>query len=164
MPLSDPTFCLVPVGLLMSFTVGLTMNGMPSPDCSSTASMLVRGHVAVVDFTDEAIADPAVLAVAGKVRYETPDYPTYPQAFPGGVRVTLTDGTTLERDFPYQKGGPENPMSEDEVREKFRANAALALSPDATDALETAILDLERRDDLTAALAPLTAAKEPVAA
>ena len=58
----------------------------------SVASMLVRGHVAVGDFTDEAIADPAVLAVASKVRYETPEYPTYPQAFPGGVRVTLADG------------------------------------------------------------------------
>ena len=78
----------------------------------SVASMLVRGHVAVSDFSDEAIADPAVLAVAGKVRYETPEYPTYPQAFPGGVRVTLADGSTLERDFPYQKGGPENPMSD----------------------------------------------------
>ncbi len=130
----------------------------------SVASMLIRGHVAVSDFSDEAIADPAVLAVAAKVGYETPAYPTYPQAFPGGVRVKLTDGTTLERDFPYQKGGPENPMSEDEVREKFRANALLALSPDAAGALEGAILDFEHQDDLTAALAPLTAVKEPVAA
>ena len=130
----------------------------------SIASMLVRGHVSVADFTDEAIADPKVLAVAAKVGYETPDYPTYPQAFPGGVRVALTDGTTLERDFPYQKGGPENPMSEDEVREKFRANASLALAADLADALEAAILGLEDHDDLTAALAPLTAAREPVAA
>jgi 2-methylcitrate dehydratase PrpD len=130
----------------------------------SVASMLVRGHVSVSDFSDEAIADPAVLDVAGKVRYETPEYPTYPQAFPGGVRVTLVDGSTLERDFPYQKGGPENPMSDDEVRGKFRLNAELALSSDATDALERAILDFEHQDDLTSALAPLTAVKEPVAA
>lgn len=130
----------------------------------AVASMLLRGHVSVSDFTDDAIADPAVLAVAAKVMYETPDYPTYPQAFPGGVRVTLTDGTTLERDFPFQKGGPENPMSADEVREKFRANAELALPVDAVDALEQAILAFEQQDDLAAALAPLTAVKEPVAA
>ena len=129
----------------------------------SVASMLVRGHVSVSDFSDEAIADPAVLAVAGKVRYETPEYPTYPQAFPGGVHVTLADGSTLERDFPHQKGGPENPMSDDEVREKFRLNAELALPSHAVDALEAAILAFERQDDLTAALAPLTV-KEPVAA
>jgi 2-methylcitrate dehydratase PrpD len=130
----------------------------------SVASMLVRGHVSVSDFTEEAIAEPAVLTVASKVRYETPDYPTYPQAFPGGVRVTLADGTTLEADFPYQKGGPENPMSPDEVREKFRANAALALSAEAVEELEQAILSFEQQDDLTAALAPLTTVKEPVAA
>ena len=130
----------------------------------SVASLLVRGHVAVSDFTDDAITDPAVLAVAGKVTYETPEYPSYPQAFPGGVRVTLADGTALEADFPYQKGGPENPMSADEVREKFRANAALALPAEAVDALEHAILAFEQQDDLTTALAPLKAVKEPVAA
>src|SRR5581483_1897695 len=129
----------------------------------SVASMLVRGHVSVSDFSDEAIADPAVLAVAGKVRYETPEYPTYPQAFPGGVLVTLTDGSTLERDFPHQKGGPENPMSDDEVREKFRLNAELALPADAVDALEAATLAFEQQDDLTAALQPVTV-KEAVAA
>jgi len=121
----------------------------------SAASMLVRGHVGVGDFTDEAIVDPAVLAVARKVRYETPEYPTYPQAFPGGVRVTLASGETLESDFPHQRGGPENPLSADEVRAKFRDNAGLALAGHAVAALEEAILGLETHEDLGAALAPL---------
>jgi 2-methylcitrate dehydratase PrpD len=121
----------------------------------SAASMLVRGHVGVGDFTDEAITDPEVLAVARKVRYETPEYPTYPQAFPGGVRVTLTSGETLEGDFPHQRGGPENPLSADEVRAKYRDNAGLALTGRAVAELEEAILGLERHDDLGAALAPL---------
>ena len=121
----------------------------------SAASMLVRGHVGVGDFTDEAIADSAVLAVARKVRYETQEYPTYPQAFPGGVRVTLTSGETLESDFPHQRGGPENPLSADEVRAKFRDNAGLALAGHAVAALEEAILGLETHEDLGTALAPL---------
>jgi 2-methylcitrate dehydratase PrpD len=130
----------------------------------SVASMLVRGHVAVGDFSDEAIVDPDVLAVAARVTYETKGYPTYPQAFPGGVRVTLVDGATLDVDFPHQKGAPENPMSDDEVREKFRANASLALAGASVDALEEAILTLEEQDDLTAALAPVRAVAEAVAA
>ena len=121
----------------------------------SVASMLVRGHCSVADFTDEAIADPAVLAVAAKVRYETREYATYPQAFPGATLVRLADGTQLEADYPYQKGGPENPLSNDEVRAKFRENAGLALAAPAVEALEEAILTLERQDDLAAALAPL---------
>ena len=123
----------------------------------SVASLLVRGHVAVSDFTDEAIADPEVLAVAAKVRYETREYASYPQAFPGATLVRLTDGTTFEADFPHQKGAPENPMSDDDVRAKFRENAALALAQPALAALEEAILTLEQQNDLTAALAPLAA-------
>jgi hypothetical protein len=42
------------------------------------------------------------------------------------------------------------------VRDKFRQNAALALDDRAVEALEEAILALERQDDLAAALAPLT--------
>lgn len=129
----------------------------------SVASMLVRGHVSVADFTDEAIADPAVLDVARRVRYETREYATYPQAFPGATLVRLTDGTVLEADFPHQKGGPENPLSHDEVRAKFRENASLALAEPEVVALEEAILSLERQGDLTAALAPL-AIRETVAA
>lgn len=121
----------------------------------SVASQLVRGHVSVGDFTDDAITDPEVLAVAAKVRYETREYPTYPQAFPGGVVVRLADGTELEADFPYQKGGPENPLSSDEVREKFRENASLALPDAGVAALDEVVLSLEEQADLTAVLAPL---------
>jgi 2-methylcitrate dehydratase PrpD len=120
--------------------------------------MLVRGHVSVSDFTDAAIADPDVLAVAGRVRYETRDYPTYPQAFPGGATVRLADGTSFEADFPYQKGGPENPLTAGEVRAKFCENAALALSDGDAAALEETILALDEIDDLGAALQPLTLA------
>ena len=94
----------------------------------SIASLLVRGHVAVADFTDEAIADPAVLAVAQKVRYETRAVSDVPAGVPGRRRVRLADGTSFEADYPHQHGGPENPLSPDEVREKFRDNASLALA------------------------------------
>ncbi len=125
----------------------------------STAAMLCRGRVGVADYTDEAIADPRVLALAAKVRYEPREYPSYPQAFPGGVRVRLADGRTLEADFPYQKGAPENPFSREDVTEKFRGNAALALGEAEVEQLEEAILGLERQDDLRAAFALLAGEK-----
>jgi 2-methylcitrate dehydratase PrpD len=116
----------------------------------SVASLLVRGHVDVSTYTDEAIADPDVLALAAKVRYEVKDYDTYPRAFPGGVRIHTRDGRTLEAELAYQRGGPENPMSAEEVREKFRTNAALALSAAEVEALEDAVMTLERSGDLDA--------------
>jgi 2-methylcitrate dehydratase PrpD len=92
----------------------------------STAAMLVHGRVGLATYTPEALADPSVLDLARKVRYETKEYPTYPAAFPGGVRIRLRDGRMLEADFPHQLGAPGNPMSRQQVLEKFRENAALA--------------------------------------
>jgi 2-methylcitrate dehydratase PrpD len=131
----------------------------------SAAAMIVHGRCGVTTYADGAIRDPEVLKLAERVRYEVKDYPSYPAAFPGGVRIRMTDGRTLEADLPHQRGGPENPMTADEVRAKYRENAALALDDEAVEALEAAILALEERDDLRAALAPLTAAaREPAAA
>lgn len=130
----------------------------------STAAMIVHGRVGVATYSDDAIADPRVLALARKVRYETKEYDTYPAAFPGGVRIRTRDGAVREADFPYQRGGPENPMDVDEVLAKFRANACLALSEPSAEALEHAILSLEEHEDVAAVLEPLTLAGERAAA
>jgi 2-methylcitrate dehydratase PrpD len=108
----------------------------------------VRGKVDVSTYTDEAITDPAVLELASKVSYEVKYYDTFPQALPGGVRIRTRDGRTLAADLPYQRGGPDNPMTAEEIRDKFRANAALALAERDVEALEEAIMTLERRDNL----------------
>jgi 2-methylcitrate dehydratase PrpD len=125
----------------------------------STAAMLVHGQVGVRSYTDEAIRDPQVLRLARKVRYETKEYASYPAAFPGGVRIRTKDGRTLEADFPHQRGAPENPMSADDVRAKFRENAALALPSATLDALEDGVLRLEEQDDLRSLFALLAGQK-----
>ena len=114
--------------------------------------MLVHGRVGLATYTPEALADPRVLELAGKVRYETKEYASYPAAFPGGVRIRLRDGRTLEADFPHQLGAPENPMSEAQVREKFRENAALAGG--GFDGLEETVLALEDAAEVRGLLAP----------
>ena len=119
----------------------------------STAAMLVHGRVGVRTYSEDEMGDPRVLALARKVRYEVKDYPSYPAAFPGGVRIRLRDGRVLEADAPYQLGGPENPMSAMEVRAKFRENAALALDDSALAALEEAVPTLEEQADVRALLA-----------
>ncbi|MGE5273521.1 MAG: MmgE/PrpD family protein [Verrucomicrobiota bacterium] len=120
----------------------------------STAAMLVHGRVGLATYTPEALTDERVLALARKVRYETREYDSYPGAFPGGVRVTLRDGRTIGGDLPYQQGAPENPMTDDQVREKFRENAVLAGG--SFEALEEAVLGLESQDDVHAVLSLLS--------
>jgi 2-methylcitrate dehydratase PrpD len=115
----------------------------------STAAMLVHKQVGVRSYTDEAIRDNDVLELAGKVRYETKEFASYPGAFPGGVQIHTKDGRTLDRELPYQLGAPENPMSPDEVRAKFRENASLVLGDAEIAALEEGVLTLEEQDDLS---------------
>ena len=122
----------------------------------STAAMLVHGHVGLTSYTPEVLADPTVLDLARRVRYETKEYASYPAAFPGGVRIALRDGRTLEADFPYQLGSPENPMSADQVRAKFRQNAALAGGRYGD--LEERLLRLEEAADVRGLLARETVA------
>ena len=130
----------------------------------STAAMLVHGHVGVKTYTDAAIGDPKVLALAAKVRYEVKDYASYPGSFPGGVVITLKDGRKLDAELDYQKGGPENPLTGAEVIEKWRGNASLCLDDATVDKLERTILAIEEHSDLRAAFAPLATARAGVPA
>jgi 2-methylcitrate dehydratase PrpD len=121
----------------------------------SAAAMIANGAVEVSTYEPEAIADPRVLELARRVRYETKDYPSYPGAFPGGVRIRTTDGRDLEVHLAHERGAPENPLPIEDVRKKFRQNASLALDAGSVEALEKAVLALEDQDDLRLAVAPL---------
>jgi 2-methylcitrate dehydratase PrpD len=121
----------------------------------SIAALIVHGHVGVETYAEQSIRDPATLALAARVEHVQRSFPTYPQSFPGWVRIETRTGGVLELELPHQRGGSENPMSDDEVAAKFRANAALALDATSIDHLESALLSLEHQDDLARVFAPL---------
>jgi 2-methylcitrate dehydratase PrpD len=114
----------------------------------SIAALVVHGHVGVETYTPEAIRDPAVLALAGRVDHVQRTFRSYPRSFPGWVRIETRAGEVLEAELEDQRGGPENPMAVDEVRAKFRANAALALGDARVLELERAVLSLDDEADL----------------
>jgi 2-methylcitrate dehydratase PrpD len=91
------------------------------------ASILVRGRAGLSEFTHEAAHDPAVLAVARRVTYELDATIDYPRQFVGDVEITRTDGRTLRERRDRPRGGPDDPLTRDEVEAKFRGNAGLAL-------------------------------------
>jgi len=95
------------------------------------ASVLVRGTAGLADFTDRAVADERVLAVAGRVVYDLDPTIDYPRQFVGDVRIRLTDGRVLEERQDHPRGGPDFPLDRRDLEAKFRGNAALALPADA---------------------------------
>jgi len=87
------------------------------------AAGFVRGNVGLSDFTEEAVRDPAVLALAGKVRYAIDPNNPYPRNFTGHIRATLSDGAVVEERQPHMRGGAHEPLSRQDIEDKFTLNA-----------------------------------------
>jgi 2-methylcitrate dehydratase PrpD len=92
-----------------------------TPYC--VAAAFLHGNLGLDAFTDTAVADPAVRALAAKVRYRIDPTNPYPNAFTGHIRATLADGRILEERQPHLRGGAQAPLSRGELEEKFALNA-----------------------------------------
>jgi len=86
------------------------------------AAALVRGNVSLGDFTDEAVKDPRVVALAQKVRYRIDPANPYPGAFTGHIRATLADGRVIEENQPHFRGGAQEPLTRADIEDKFALN------------------------------------------
>ena len=103
------------------------------------AVVLTRGTLTLSDTSDAAVADDAILSLAARVSYEIDSTIDYPRQFVGDVQVTTTDGRTLADRRDHPRGGPDDPMSADELVQKFRANAGLRLKREKIDAVVAAV-------------------------
>ena len=104
------------------------------------ASILVNGRATLGDFTDEAVRDETLRRVASTVHYDVDPTIDYPRHFIGHVAVRLTDGRRLEERQDHPRGGPDFPMTREELVAKFRGNAAEAI-PDAQAARVIALVE-----------------------
>src|SRR4051812_4732999 len=87
------------------------------------AAGFIRGNVGLSDFSEAAVQEPAVVALAHKVRYRIdPDNP-YPNNFTGHIRMTLRDGSVIEERQPHMRGGAHEPLSRKDIEDKFLLNA-----------------------------------------
>jgi len=90
------------------------------------AAGFVRGQqglsVGLSDFSDAAVRDPAVLALAARVRYRIDPQNPYPKNFTGHIRATLRDGSVVEERQPHMRGGAHEPLTRADIEEKFLLN------------------------------------------
>lgn len=115
----------------------------------SVAAMILRGTVSLETYTPAAMGDRAVLALAERIGYRvSDDLDRSRQLYPGGLRVRFADGTELVEIVEEPLGSPLNPMSQEELLEKFRVNARFGLSDSETDELEGLLLGIENLADL----------------
>lgn len=87
------------------------------------ATGFVHGGVGLGAFTESAIRDARVLALAAKVKFVIdPDNP-YPNNYTGHIRATLSDGSVIEERQPHMRGGAQEPLTRPDVTDKFALNA-----------------------------------------
>lgn len=119
----------------------------------AVASGLMRGRLGLAELRPEAYLDPAVCALMDKVRYRIDPDATFPRHYSGEVRVTLRNGEILAHREAVNRGHPERPVTNEEVRAKFMENATLHFPVVHAEAICQAVLALGEAPDV----APLEA-------
>lgn len=96
------------------------------------AAAVVDGNVLPSSFEEEKLRDPRIWATLPKIKVVAD--PEIDALFPAVkraiVRITTTGGAVYEEQVDHAKGSPQNPMSDDDIVAKFRANAAAVLTPE----------------------------------
>jgi 2-methylcitrate dehydratase PrpD len=87
------------------------------------AAGFVHGGVGLGAFTEAAIRDEKVLALAAKVKFVIDPQNPYPANYTGHIRATLKDGSVIEERQPHLRGGAQEPLTRQDVADKFALNA-----------------------------------------
>jgi 2-methylcitrate dehydratase len=90
------------------------------PYCTAVA--LADGEVTHAQFDPKRFTDPALLELVSKVKIhrDAALSSRYPAGIPSRVVVKLANGRQLMRDVEFPRGHARNPMTDEEVEQKFR--------------------------------------------
>jgi 2-methylcitrate dehydratase PrpD len=112
------------------------------------ARAIIDGEVGLDIFTDSAVRDQNVLKFAERVqmKLDLNLKKTDAAGRPCRVTIRLKNGQTLSREAQHAKGGPEFPMTEDELKAKFLECARHAIDEKSA---ERALADIERLETLS---------------
>lgn len=143
-------------------TIGEPIDGKRAPETGYQAQFsgpytVVAGllgggglGVGLDDFTDELARDPrrrslmALVSVDSDPRLDD----IFPWQFPAVLRAVLKDGTELVEEVLVNRGGADDPLSDDDLARKFRDNAARGLDARRADEVIDIALTLDRAADL----------------
>jgi 2-methylcitrate dehydratase PrpD len=111
------------------------------------AMAILDGKLEIPTFTDEKVNRPEVQEALGKVNVIIDE--SIPEPGPYcPVTVELKNGTRFTHTARTAKGDPRNPMSEEEVLEKFRSNARSVISEKQSEELLAQMKGLEKLDNV----------------
>ncbi|GAA4326082.1 MmgE/PrpD family protein [Pigmentiphaga soli] len=111
----------------------------------AVAVSLVRGKAGLPEFTDQAVADPALRALGAKVRFRDDDSFAVEAA---RVAVRLAGAEPIVVSIEAARGGPKRPLSDADLEAKLRELCRGGGSGVEPEALIQAVWALDERDDV----------------
>lgn len=115
------------------------------------AAALTYDRISPAEVSDARVHDPAILELARKVQVSVDD--ALNRQFPAKTMARVTIGTRrgdFQTTVEYPRGNPENPLSDEELRAKFRSLTLDIVGADRCSELLAAILDLAQAKDVSA--------------
>ena len=102
----------------------------------AAAVAIHRRRAFIEEFNPSSFTDPEILETAGKIDYYLDEVSEskWPVCYAAAVEIETNDGRSFSDRTDYPRGDPENPMSEEEVAEKFSILAGYTLPPDTVEA------------------------------
>jgi 2-methylcitrate dehydratase PrpD len=146
----DSIVALVPEEVVK--TVCEPLSDKQAPTCAYEAQFsvpylvavaLVRGDFSLQDLEPEPLKDAVVAELAKKVTYESDPESGFPTYYSGEIRINLKDGRVLSQREFKNRGSFDNPLSEEDISNKFNANCAIAVSADKASEIKKAVLSLK---------------------
>jgi 2-methylcitrate dehydratase PrpD len=116
----------------------------------TVATAIARRKVTLVEFSPSGITDPEVLSLARRVSYRVGK--GSPGVDPGIIDIRLKNGRVLHEEVVNPPGGPQSPLSQEDLIGKFRDCAHYSLKPlrsSDVDGILTFVRDLEHQTDLS---------------
>ena len=122
------------------------------------AVALLYGRASLEEYTEEVLGQPQVRDLMSRVRCvrDPALEASYPSQWPAWVEVETRDGRTLRSQVQYPKGDPENALSWDELKDKFRDLTRPVISARQQEEIISSVDSLEHLGDVRE-LARLTA-------
>jgi 2-methylcitrate dehydratase PrpD len=112
----------------------------------AVAAALVTGKAGVEQFTDACVHDPRVQALRSKVEVTRDErFATVAAA----VEITTADGEIHKLSTKAARGSDANPMSDQDLEDKLRDAAAIALPKNDIAALIDAVWQTDKSDDIS---------------
>ncbi len=112
----------------------------------AVAAALVTGKAGVEQFTEPCVNDPRVQALRGKVEVTRDEsFATVAAA----VEITTADGKLHKLSNTAARGSDANPMSDQDLEDKLRDAAAVALPKNDIAALIDAVWQADNSDDIS---------------